>query len=79
MGEPGPPPPPRISYTSREPISSILTFLESLGQMIMSGQPFFSISKIKDPFLGKIKNKKKSCGLGALFMRDYCASYTEKV
>ena len=24
-----------------------------LGQMIISGQPFFLISRIKDPFLGK--------------------------
>ena len=47
--------------------------------MIISGQPFFWISKIKDPFFGKkIKNVPK-CGVVALFMRDFFNLYIKKV
>ena len=62
---------PSPSFTSREAISNIFTFLESWGQMIISGQPFFWSSKIKDPFLDKKNNvpkkkgkKRKKCLMG---------------
>ena len=73
--------PPPLSYTSSEPISNIFTFLESLGQMTISGQLFlFLFRKLKTPFLVKKKSTNLlKCGVVALFMRDYCNSYTKKV
>ena len=40
---------------------------------------FFLILKIKDPFLGKKSKNVPNCGVVALFVWDYCNSYTEKV
>ena len=46
-------PPLPLSYTFKEPISYVFTFLESLGQYNLCGQPFVLNFEIKDPFLGK--------------------------
>ena len=67
--DPGQAAPPPLSHISSKPTSNIFTFLESLGQMIISGQPFlFEFRKLKTPFWAKNKNVPK-CGLVALFIR----------